>query len=318
MPLLLFCLSASLLAAQNPATPGPAAAVPAYVGNLPAQRIGPNDLLHISVYGAPELSRTARVSPDGVFRLPMLKSPILADGKFPADLEVVIATALAKEQILIDPVVTVTVAEYVSRPISVMGAVKNPLTFQAFGNVTLIDALSRAGGLGPDAGSEILLSRTQPGPDNRPTTLTQRIAVKQLIDEADPELNYVLRGGEEIRIPEAPTIYIVGNVKRPGAFPLKDGQESSVLKLLAVSEGLLPYAMKDAYIYRKEGGGSGRNEIQIPLEKIMERKAPDVPLLADDVLYIPDNKGRRMTMTMVDRIATFGAGTVSGMLVWRR
>jgi polysaccharide export outer membrane protein len=319
MPLLFAALlTAALLSAQNPIALGPTSAAPTYVGNLPAQKIGPNDLLHVSVYGASELSRTVRVSPDGSIRLPMLRAAINADAKFPADLEAIIAASLAREQILVDPVVTVTVAEYVSRPISVMGAVKSPLTFQAFGNVTLIDALSRSGGLTADAGSEILLSRTQPGPDNRPTTLTQRIAIRQLIDEADPELNYVLRGGEEIRVPEAPKIYIVGNVKRPGAFPLKDGQESSVLKILAISEGLLPFAMREAFIYRREAAGNGRNEIEIPLDKIMSRKAPDVPLLADDVLYIPDNKGRRMTMTMIDRIATFGAGTVSGMLVWRR
>jgi polysaccharide export outer membrane protein len=285
--------------------------------NLPAQKIGPNDLLQINVYGAPELSRSVRVSQEGMIRLPMLKSAIAADALFPSDLEVSIAEALAKEQILIDPVVTVTVAEYISRPISVMGAVRNPTTFQAYGHVTLLDALSRSGGLTSESGSEILLSRTQPGPDGLPATLTQRIPVRRLIDEADPDLNYVLRGGEEIRVPEAPKIYVVGNVKRPGAFPLRDGQDTSVLKLLAMSEGLMPYALKDAYIYRREAAGS-RNEIQIPLEKIMARKAPDVTLLADDVLYIPDNKGRRLTMTMVDRIATFGAGTASGILVWRR
>jgi polysaccharide export outer membrane protein len=286
--------------------------------NLPAQRIGPNDLVNISVYGAPELSRTARVNPDGSIRLPMLKTVIKADTKFPADLESAIAQALTKEQILVDPVVTVTVAEYVSRPISVMGAVKNPITFQAFGAVTLLDALSRSGGLTSDAGAEILLSRSQPGPDGNRATLTQRIAVRQLIDEADPDLNYPLRGGEEIRVPEAPKIYVVGNVKKPGAFSLKDGNDTSVLKVLAMSEGLLPFALKEAYIYRREGGNDARNEIAIPLDSIMSRKSPDVTLLANDVLYIPDNKGRRTAMSIVDRIATFGAGTASGMLVWRR
>ncbi len=304
------------LLAQNPAANAPAAH--AYPGNLPAQKIGVNDLLHINVYGAPELSRTVRVGTDGQIRIPMLKATIAADAKLPGELEAVIAQALAKEQILIDPVVTVTVAEYVSRPISVIGAVKTPLTFQAFGSVTLLDALSRSGGLTPEAGAEILLSRSQAGPDGRPTTLTQRIAVRQLIDEADPDLNYTLRGGEEIRIPEAPKIYVVGNVKKPGAFPMKDGNDTSVLKVLAMSEGLLPFALKEAYIYRREGGENGRNEIPIPLENIMSRKSPDVTLMANDVLYIPDNKGRRLTMSIVDRIATFGAGTASGMLVWRR
>lgn len=314
--MLLFLTLLLLLAPAGQAQP--VAAVPASPSNLPSQKIGPNDLLSIAVYGAPELTRTVRVSPEGVIRVPMLKTAIAAEGKFAGELEAVIAGALSREQILIDPVVTVTVAEYVSRPISVMGSVKQPLTFQAFGTVTVLDALSRAGGLGPEAGSEILLSRSQAGPDGKQTTLVQRIPVKQLIDAADPELNHALHGGEEIRVPEASKIFVVGNVKKPGAFAMRDAYDTTVLKMLAMSEGLLPFATNEAYIYRREGAENGRNEISIPLAKIIERKAPDVALLPNDVLYIPDNKRRRMTMTMVDRIATFGAGTVSGLLVWRR
>lgn len=286
--------------------------------NLPAQRIGPNDLLNVIVYGAPELSRTVRVSQDGTIRIPMLKADFRVEGKLPGELEAVIAAALSKEQILIEPVVTVTVAEYVSRPISVMGSVKQPLTFQAFGNVTLLEALSRAGGLTSEAGSEILLSRSQAGFDGKSANLILRVPVKQLIDQADPELNYALRGGEEIRVPEAGKIFIVGNVKKPGAFPMRDAFDTTVLKMLALSEGLLPFATDEAFIYRREGADNGRNEISIPLAKIIDRKSPDVPLLANDVLYIPDNKRRRMTMGMIDRMITFGAGTASGMLVWRR
>lgn len=288
------------------------------VNNLPAQRIGPNDLLNVTIYGAPELSRTIRVGQDGLIHLPMLKAVFPAEGKLPADIEIAIVEALTKEQILVDPVVTVTVAEYVSRPISVMGAVRQPLTFQAYGPVTLLDALSRAGGLTGEAGAEILLSRAQKGPDGKPTNLTQRIPVKQLIDAADSELNYSLRGGEEIRVPEASKIFVVGNVKKPGSFPIRDSVDTTVLKVLALSEGLMPFANTEAYIYRREGADNGRNEISIPLSKIIERKSPDIPLLANDVLYIPDNKKKRMTATMLDRLATFGAGTVSGLLVWRR
>lgn len=279
--------------------------------SLPSQKIGPNDLLNVQVYGAPELSRPVRVSQDGKIQIPMLKEAFSVEGKFPGELEGMIAAALAEGKILVDPVVTVTVAEYVSRPISVMGAVKQPLTFQAFGNITLLDALSRAGGLNTEAGAEILL--TQPG-----TGLVRRVPVKQLIDAADPALNYALRGGEEIRVPEAGKIFIVGNVKKPGAFPVRDSNDSTVLKMLALSEGLMPFATDAAYIYRREGTGDSRNEIAIPLSKIMARKSPDVALQPNDVLYIPDNKSRRMTMAMVDRLVTFGSGTASGLLVWRR
>src|SRR5579871_1037518 len=90
--------------------------------NLPAQRIGANDLVAISVYDAPELTRTVRVGADGFMRLPMLKQKVKAEGLMPGELETAIAAALAAEGLIVDPFVTVTIAEYNSRPISVAGA----------------------------------------------------------------------------------------------------------------------------------------------------------------------------------------------------
>jgi polysaccharide export outer membrane protein len=281
--------------------------------NLPAQRIGANDLVAVSVYDVPELTRTVRVGADGLMRLPMLKRRIKAEGLMPGELEAAIASALVAEQLIVDPFVTVTIAEYNSRPISVAGAVKQPLTFQASGPVTLLEALTKAGGLAPEAGSEILVSRAQSGPDGTVTALVQRILVKGLIDAADPALNISLIGGEEIRVPEAGRVYVIGNVKKPGAFAVQDGVESTVLKMLALSEGLMPYASKEAYIYRREANGS-KNEIEIPLNKIMDRKAPDAPLLANDILYVPDNKGRRMTLGALERVLAFGAGAGTALI----
>jgi polysaccharide biosynthesis/export protein len=289
------------------------AAVETATANLPAQRIGASDLVAISVYDVPELTRTVRVGTDGLIRLPMLKQRIKAEGLMPAELETAIASALVAEGLIVDPFVTVNIAEYKSRPISVMGAVKQPLTFQADGPVTLLEALTKAGGLAPEAGSEILVSRAQSAPDGSVTALVQRILVKGLVDAADPALNITLIGGEEVRVPEAGRVYVIGNVKKPGAFVVQDGVDSTILKMLALSEGLMPYASKDAYIYRREANGS-KNEIQIPLSKIMDRKAPDQALLANDILYVPDNKGRRMTLGMLEKVMAFGAGAGTALI----
>jgi len=302
-------LLAILSVAPAQVRPAPEAAY----ANLPAQRIGANDLVAVSVYDVPELTRTVRVGADGLMRLPMLKQRIKADGLMPSELETAIATALVAEQLIVDPFVTVTIAEYNSRPISVAGAVKQPLTFQASGPVTLLEAITKAGGLAPEAGPEILVSRAQSAPDGSVTALVQRVLVKGLIDAADPALNITLIGGEEIRVPEVGRVYVIGNVKKPGAFTVQDGVESTVLKMLALSEGLTPYASKDAYIYRREANG-GKNEIQIPLSKIMERKAPDAPLLANDILYVPDNKGRRMTLGALEKVLAFGAGASTALI----
>jgi polysaccharide export outer membrane protein len=273
--------------------------------NLPSQKLGVDDLIAVSVYDAPELTRTLRVEEDGTIHLPLLKDGVQAAGLLPRQLESSVAVALKLEQILVDPFVKVTVVEYHSRPISVMGAVHRPVTFQSVGKVTLLDALARAEGLTNDAGSEVLITRGG---------LVQRIPIKRLMKDADPSVNYELHGGEEIRVPEAGKIFVVGNVKRPGAFPVRDG-DNSVLRMVALSEGLMPFANKEAYIYRRDEKGT-KQEIPVALEKIMQRKSPDITLETDDVFYIPDNKARRTTFTLLDRISAFGAATASGLLIW--
>ncbi|HZQ51637.1 MAG TPA: polysaccharide biosynthesis/export family protein [Bryobacteraceae bacterium] len=282
--------------------------------NLPAQQVGPGDLLAIAVADCPELSRSFRVAADGTLALPLLNEPMKVADKYPSDIGKEIAKALVDQGILVSPVVTVSVAQYRSVPVTVFGAVHHPITFQAVGPVTLIDAITRAEGLSDDAGPEILVS--QPAADGK-AGLVQRVPVKGLIDEADPQFNIRLHGGEEIRVPPAGKFYVVGNVKKSGAFPISQGNDSTVLKAIALSEGLLPYTNKQAYIYRREAGKSSRDEIPVQLSRILDHKAADVALRANDILYIPDSKGRRMTAQTLERIAGFGTATASGLLIWK-
>ena len=139
--------------------------------NLPALKLHAGDLVAVSVYDAPELTRTVRVDPDGTIRLPLLAEGVKAAGLMPRELEIELANALKSGEILVDPVVKITVVEYHSRPISVMGAVRKPVTFQSDGSMTLLDALARAEGLTDDAGPEILVTQND---------VVQHIAVKQL------------------------------------------------------------------------------------------------------------------------------------------
>jgi polysaccharide export outer membrane protein len=274
--------------------------------NLPALTLHPGDLVAVSVYDAPELTRTIRVDPDGTIRLPLLAEGVKAAGLMPAELEGELVKALKSEQILIDPVVKITVVEYHSRPISVMGAVRRPVTFQADSVVTLLEALSRAEGFTDDAGAEILVTQND---------TVRHIAVKALLSGSDPALNLRLTGNEEVRVPVAGKIFVVGNIRKPGGFAVRDPADQTVLKMVAFSEGLMPFSQKIAYVVRRREGESPQ-EIPIELAKIMERKSPDVTLEIGDILYVPDNKTRRSTMSILDRVAGFGSNTASGLVIW--
>lgn len=277
--------------------------------NLPAQIIGADDMITLSVYDSPEFSRAIRVGPDGMIRMPMMKQRVKAEGLLPSELEVSISKALVDEKLLVDPFVTVTVSEYHSRPISVVGSVKIPVTFQAVGIVTLLDALTRAGGLTEDAEGEVLVSRTAA---DKKTSLVQRIPTRSLFDNPDPEMNIRLTGGEEIRVPQAPRLVVAGNVKKPGSYPVKENSDMTVQKAIAMAEGLSQYWGNKAYIYRPDDATGKKNEILVPLKDIMNRKAEDIRLMARDILYIPDSSGKR---TLEKALGIAGA-TASGVAIF--
>lgn len=299
-------MSACTLAAQI-ANRGPVN-LPDSISNLPLQKIGIDDLLGISVYDSPELTRTLRVAGNGTLNLPMLKRRIPVSGLLPSEVESAIVRALQEEEILVAPVVTVSVIEYRSRPISVVGAVKKPISFQASGTVNLLEAISRAEGLAEDAGPDILISRSEPDPKGKPMTVTRRISIRALLDAGDPELNLLLEGGEEIRVPSAGKFFVVGNVKKPGSFQIRDASATTVLKALAVSEGLMPFAAEIAFVYREDDSKNAKLEIPIELARIMKRKSPDVPLMANDILYIPDRSGKRAAIASLEKALAIGVG----------
>jgi polysaccharide export outer membrane protein len=318
IPILLVSALASVSSpGQTSMSTGGSAANTSFNGsNLPVEPIGSNDLLGVTVYDSPELTRTVRVSPEGDIRLPMLPEPIHAQGLLPAQLEEAIASTLAKDDILVDPIVTVAVLEYRSRPITVVGAVRRPTTFQATGTVTLLDAISQAEGLADNAGSEILVSHPNPSHDAQDPLLIQRIPIRSLLDASDPALNIRLQGGEEVRVTDAGRIFVVGDVKRSGAIYITGGNsQSTVLKALALSEGLDRWHKDVAFIYRNEGGPGGSNTISVPLKEILNGKAPDIALVANDILYIPDAAGKRATLKVLETTLIMGA-SLGGALIY--
>lgn len=279
--------------------------------NLPAQKIGVDDLLLVRVYDSPDMTRTVRVSADGTIRLPMMKQNVQVLGLLPVEIEKVLADALKTEQLLVDPFVTVSVSEYHSRPISISGAVRAPVVFQAIGQVRLLDALARAGGMAPEAGGEIIV--TKPNGNTGAQSVT-RIPTKALIDGSDPALNLALAGGEEIRVPTVGTVVVTGNVRDPGVFPVQETGTTTVLTAIAQAKGLGDFQPKLVYILRPDDQGT-RHEIEVDLNSILKRKKPDVVLQAKDMLYIPLNNRAKQTDRAIN-VLTGTSSSVASALVF--
>jgi len=242
-----------------------------------------------------------------------LKNSIAVTGLVPAQIGKAVTESLVREQVLTDPIVSVAVLEYRSRRVSVVGAVKAPVIVQAVGDFKLLDAITRAQGLAPEAGPEIIVSSYK---NENGTSEVVHISVKDLMSGKDESKNLLLHGGEEIRVPEAPKLFVVGNVKNPGTYPMNELGGSTLLKALAATQGTLPFTSKTAYVYRAVDDGGPRKEIPIPMKDILNRKAPDVPLMANDVLYIPENSKTHLSASVLDRIAGFGSTVGSGLIIW--
>jgi polysaccharide export outer membrane protein len=303
-------IAASQAAPQASPQPDVPEASQIWNGNLGDEPVAAGDLVYISVTGSPELSRSFRVSADGCLSLPLLHETVPVSGMVPAAIARAVSAELVREKILVSPIISVSVLEYRSRRVSVVGAVKVPTLIQAVGDLKLLDAIARAQGFSSDAGPEVIVSRPT---DTAGTRETVKIPIKALLAGKDTELNLPLHGGEEIRVPEAPKLFIVGNVKAPGSYPLNELGGSSVMKALALSQGTLAFSSREAYVYRLDG--TERHEITVPLHDILHRKAPDFPLQANDILYIPENTRQHLNANIIDRIAGFGGNVGSGLLV---
>jgi protein involved in polysaccharide export with SLBB domain len=169
----------------------------------------------------------------------------------------------------------------------------------------LFEALAKAGGVTPDAGSVVLVSKSA-------TDVPQKIDLKELQDNPEPSINITLTGGELISVPDAPKLYVTGNVAKPGPIPVKTADDATVLKVVADAGGLTQYYNNIAYIYRADATGK-RQEIPVPLKKLMHREAQDVALMADDILLIPDDNGYKRRQILGTLQSLGGAASSSAI-----
>ncbi len=276
--------------------------------------IGPEDLLLISVLDAPEFTRQIRVSASGMIRMPLVEKPIRAAGNTAFQLEVEIARALIDAGLLRTPAVTVTLIDLQSKPVSVSGAVRNPNVFQAARPVTLVEALSSAGGLSETAGQELIVSI--PERDGEPANVT-RVPIKQLLENPESPYNLKLRGGEDIRVLTAGRVYILGAVTRPGTVLVNSDEPLTLLRALAMAGGTTPTASSKVILLRQSRDSQQKQEMALNLKKLMKRETPDLTLDSNDVLFIPDSSMKRLRDSSLTSALTSFAYATAGLLVWR-
>ncbi len=272
-------------------------------------RIGPDDLLEITVFGAEELDRVVRVSSAGEISLPLI-GVVAAAGRTVNELQREIEMRLA-ERFMHEPQVSVFLKELNSQGVAVFGAVAKPGVYQLRGPSSLVEVLSLAGGLAEDAGDRVLVTRS--AAEGLPAVAETDL--KELLQSGDPRLNLPVRAGDIVRVPRAGLVYVIGEVRKPGGFLLRGNGKISVLQALALAEGLLRTAARgSARIIRSDANGGGRREISIDLGRILAGKAPDPQLEPRDIVFVPNSAARGAFY----RGTEAALGIVSGLIIFRR
>jgi polysaccharide biosynthesis/export protein len=297
-------------------------------------RIGANDVLEIEIDDAPELSGTRRVNANGTFLMPYL-GRLTAKGKTPEDLAQIIASGL-DQRYLFNPRVNVVVKQYNSRSFFIQGSVRSPGVYQIEGRPTILELLTVAGGLANDHASTAFVIRklkTAGGaasedqeagnpaaqrprytlPTNQAVTVSEAAKSDGMPQYTLHKTNLVglLRGnfgqnfflepGDIVNIPQTEMFFVAGEVQAPGSFALKEG--TSLRQAIALAQGTnFKAASNRTVIFRESQETGQRQEIQVDLGAVMSGKANDLPIMANDIIIIPNSKMKTIAAPMLSAL----------------
>ena len=313
--LILLIASTLVATAQKPLIARQPPAISEYI-------LGAGDQVTIHITDLDDIpDRPIRIDPNGSIDLPLL-GRVDAGGLTLEQLREQIRTRASKY--VNSPQVSINLADNQSRSVSVIGSVNNPGVHPLQGPKRLIEVISMAGGTRNDAGSRVILTRqsrwgelplTQAKEDPTGTYSTATLSLENLLAGTSPTENILIDPGDVVSIPKADVVYVLGNVKKAGGFPLSTHESMSLLQTLSLAEGMDTNAAgSKARILRPPPGGDGKvKEIPVDIPKIFKGENPDVALYANDVLYVPNSlakSGAKRTAEAVLSVAT-------GVLIYR-
>lgn len=244
--------------------------------------VGPGDVLDIAVFQVEELNRKVRVSGDGTIDLPLLDE-LEVGGLTALEIEQLLARELG-EKYLHDPQVSVFIDEYRSQEITVMGAVEEPGIHSVRRPHSLLEVLSMSGGLLPEAGGKVYVQTRTEDPDTGKLTPSNLVIdLRQLLQSGDPEYNLVLHGGDSVHVPKAGTVFVEGEVNKPGAYQMVG--ETNVLKAIAMAGGTQWEAKEDAIrVFRQDA--EDQKIIKVDMAAVKNNRAPDLILRDGDIVVV--------------------------------
>ena len=251
------------------------------------------------VYDAPDLSMDSRVGPDGSISFPLIGHVRVA-GLTSSGAEGAIRAQLLRDNIVNDPQVSVNVKEYGSGGVSVAGEVVKPGVYSVIGPHRLFDILQEAGGLTDRAAAAVTISHQS---SDKPVTVELPQGVEGL-----PQVDVELQPGDTVVVPRAGIVYVLGEVTKPGGYLLNAAGGVSLLRVVAAAGGpTQSAALGRTNMLRRTP--SGLQASPVPLKKLLRAKAADIPVQADDIIYIPSSRMKQV-LNSGALVSTAGAATI--------
>ena len=245
-------------------------------GTVSDYTVGPEDVLEIKVYDEEELSRTTHVTQKGSITLPLV-GEVNVDGLTAAQIEEKLRTLYGADY-LQNPQIFVTVREFKSKTVQVLGAVKSPGTYRLSGTTQVLDVLSLAGGMSESGGKNLLLVR----PLVDPLTLD----VHRLLVEGDTTQNVEVKGGDVVFVPRGDEIYVLGEVRNPGSLKFEEGM--TVTQAISKTNGFTKTASKGkVQVVRVEN--DKKSQFDVNVKRIEAGKERDFALRARDLVVVPES-----------------------------
>ncbi|MGH7929751.1 MAG: polysaccharide biosynthesis/export family protein [Candidatus Binatia bacterium] len=279
-------------------------------------RLGPDDLLQITIYNIPEQearvtprSTTLRVSQDGMIVVPLL-GQMEVRGKTTGDLERELNQRYAK--FIRNPQVGVLVMEFRQR-VSVMGAVQKPGVFDLTGPRSVVDALALAGGVTERAGNQVHVYRHDANGGRQSIVMDLTMLANGGTNLSTDKLNFSLQAGDVVNVPQAGMFFVDGAVGKPGSYPL--GRDYTLTQALAIAGGVDPELANysEVTINRRQSVEKVKI-IPVDLNEVSAGRAADPQLQPDDVVLVPMSSFKYFVKRFV---GTIFSGVSAGSFVGR-
>ncbi len=299
--------SAGARSAVGPGVPEGAGMTAAQVAPLAA-----GDVMEVTESHTPEFRSTVRVSSAGMVTLPMIGAVHVADLDEEGAARAIEA-ALGEKGMLLHPQVRVLVMSFAGLDVSVLGEVARPGVYPLAVHHRLLDLISAASGLAPDAGSLVtIVHRDSKQPP-------QAVVLDPGADGAGDDHNPELQAGDTVEVNRAGLVYVVGDVIRPGGFPVDPAQKLTVLQAITLAWGPTQNAaLTKAVLIREQKGG--RTLTALNLKRLLRGLDPDLPIEDHDIVFVPDSAAKNLWNRTMESVVQSAAGVsiYAGMVYSQR